>query len=240
MPRQLTKPLPIVPGAWLPEIGWFGIDDLRRDCFRPVALWPNDMLGNDVGSKPFGGLWCAPTVRRLLGGHLLGTTWTERRNGFDGTIALVKPDRDARILVINGNRQLTAICERWPDSRQHFRVEEHLGRKYLGRYSRRPTTRIDWVAMANEIDAVFLTERGYQATRQPTWDGTPHLAGWDTPTVLFLQPAFTVGETVAVHPRSVAAEEGELAALAFRPGPVAREMLLARFEEIATVCRAHL
>jgi hypothetical protein len=53
---------------------------------------------------------------------------------------------------------------------------------------------IDWLSVAKDVDAVWLTHMGQIHTRF----SDPSLYGWDCSTVFWLNPAFTVGEPITI------------------------------------------
>jgi hypothetical protein len=193
--RVLRLPLPVVPGAWLPEIGWSGTAGHRPchpDRFTPIRNPPDDKVGKTpFESKPArSGLWCTPTIRAKATGELVGTWWTTVEYAKDrgyGTVTLIHPDPGVKVLVIHRREHLFNAVRRWPDRRQPASP--------INRWSGwRPYT-LDWESMARDVDAVFLTGHGVRQLNTPGGPHEPHLWGWDAPTVLFLTPRFTVGDT---------------------------------------------
>jgi hypothetical protein len=162
-------------GADLPELGWQSADPFDPQRWAPIGPGP-------IPVKPSGGLWTAPINAR-------GTAWTEYCMSYgapDAPIYRVVPDPGAAVFIIHNVEDLQELERKFPD------VEPPWVPMW---------PRLDWVAAAQAIDAVWLTEYGQHATRF----SEPGLYGWDCETVLWLRPSFTIGGWRAPHP-----DRGEL------------------------------
>lgn len=185
-----------IPVTALPKIGWFGTDPLEHARFDPVGPVPLQIVTSYT--KPTGGLWCSPVVRAGHRRQIVGTAWTTYDQGQGGIpFTLVKPHRNTRVARIDSRADLRAIIDRWPDRRQPYEDapfgyhRDDWGRLALGE---RPPCRVDWPAMAADVDAVYLTSEGIKTLNLP--HDEPHLWGWDVPTVLFLNPTFSPGRVI--------------------------------------------
>lgn len=186
----------LIPVSALPKIGWFGVEPLSRGRFEPIGPVPLEIMAGYT--KPTGGLWCAPAARAGRHRQIIGTDWTTREGG-DYPFTLVKPHRNTRVAVIDSRADLSAIIARFPDTRAGRYadpVPAGCHRDIWGRLRQgvRPPNRVDWPALAAEVDAVFLTINGVRQLNLP--HDEPHLWGWDVPTILFLQPTFSPGRTI--------------------------------------------
>lgn len=162
--------------------------DIAAAPFRPIT--------SDTGwvkPNPGTGLWTAPVTRTNADGAPADTEWLaycrDEMNDTDGCEYLTEivPAVDARVLLIDSLPDLVAIVDEFPASNRFL----------VGLADRYP----DWSAIAGASwDAVYLTDRGQWETRLPPRG--PNLYGWDIPSVLWLNPAFSVGRTVEV-PKAV-------------------------------------
>ncbi len=188
----------IIPGRMLAPIGWFGLEPLDPQRFQPPRLSPLELQG--VGTKPLGGLWCSPIKRSGFPPKPIGTSWTLHEGGTGLPFTEVVPDPDARIAVVSTRAELAEIVQQWPDTRDDGLPGDLVFTPFT-------PYKVDWAAMAAQLDAFYATSAvfaGVDTLNLPL--RKPHLWGWDVPTVLFLQPAFTAGR---VHepqqPRKVGA-----------------------------------
>jgi len=162
----------------MPRLGWHHLSAYTCGAFVSIG----------VGViKPTGGLWTSP----LLYGPesvVVGTGWTQWcameawGSAADATeVVEVVPDPDARVYVIDDLPTLARLIRTYPET----------GARIVPTSVRAP---IDWPAVAADVDAVWLTERGQACTRF----SDPSLYGWDCETVLWLNRAFTIGERIAL------------------------------------------
>jgi hypothetical protein len=112
----------------------------------------------------------------------------------------VRPKRRARVAVITSKADLAAVIMRWPDVRSTGDDLADRRLRLAGRFGTVPR-RIDWPAMAREVDAVYLTAAGVEDNNVLD-EYAPHLWGWDVPTVLWLRPAFALARPLRVPPRA--------------------------------------
>lgn len=195
--------IPVIRGAALPVLGWHGqTPHLRRDRFQPPL--PADLHFPRTGKPQTGGLWTSP-VWRTHAGVIIGTQWTRHADDiFEHVmraaqfLTIVRPRPTAKVLLIERQAHLEAAVCRWPDLRRDR--DDEVDRWVLRLNEGRRAKRIDWPAAAREVDAVYLTEEGVEATKLDDPD-RPNLWGWDVPTVLFLRPAFAVGRRIQVPSR---------------------------------------
>jgi len=203
----LTTTLKMITGRQLPRIGW-SRTDLDPAKFQPPQLVDLDHLAD--GTKPGGGgLWCSTVVRAGINGQIVGTAWTCRDRSGGGDFTIVKPHRAAKVVVIDNQADLSKVIARWPDERI-VNLFPGLEGKLVRRDSL-PPLRVDWPAMAQEIDAVYVTAKAIGELNTPVHG--PHLWGWDVPTVLFLRPAFKVGRVVTDAPSADERDAMNLAAM---------------------------
>lgn len=209
MSKELT-------GADMPRLGWMGqgpLDLARFDAITAVDY----RIGPDV-TKPGGGLWTMPCFEHagvLLSDFVVSSF--SRHGNSDTVFTEVIPNPDAKVYSIDSPADLDEAIERWPDHRNNepFTADLHWAMQH--------GDCIDWPAMATEFDAFHLDvgalsklnmlDVGYtddgrrrrigaRGQRQPR---SRHLFGWDFITVLWLQPAFTVGEEIPITKERIAA-----------------------------------
>lgn len=134
------------------------------------------------GKKPTaGGLWASP-ITRWTDATPATSAWVERSRAeglgdqqYD-LLTEVLPRPGASVAMIDSLADLVQLQSSYP-------------------YSTASWMRwLDWEALSRDWDAVYLTDTGRRATR----DTTPDLSTWDAATVLWLQPAYTLGRTVPV------------------------------------------
>lgn len=157
--------LPLISGSDLPALGWQHVARLLLDVIEPVGNNP---------MKPTGGLWTSP----IRDGRTGWTQWCVREDFAtpDAPVTVVVPDPDARVYVIDSHADLLALEAAYRDGAEEFP---------FGMWAK-----LNWVAMAADIDAVWLTDDGQWATRMTT----PGMYGWDCETVFWLNPRLSVGE----------------------------------------------
>lgn len=127
---------------------------------HPTAYDParvEPVTGNQPYGKPTGGLWTSsPSV------------WV---NSVPTACWVITPHPAARVLVIDHVHDLAAVYATYPRSAPNL----------FGLM-----TFLDWVAVADAFDAVWLTSRGVRAAK-----GTQAFWGWDVETVFFTRPPLT-------------------------------------------------
>lgn len=151
--------------------------------FRPItneATWV----------KPSGGLWTAPVTRHAAGGLVLESAWSEwcvetmDWDPIEARFLLIQPNAGARVLLVNTMDDLRRLVAAYPNREACAPALQRLAERYP-----------NWLAMAADWDAVYLTDAGQWATRLPPY-GEPNLYGWDCASVLWLRPAYTVAASV--------------------------------------------
>lgn len=175
--------LPLITAADLPRQAYSHAGD------HDPALTAPEKFRAPYNSKYFpkpeaGGLWTATVTETDHRGGVVSTTWSEWCIGEDWSVDRytqfleITPEENARILNIDTLPGLRAVHEEYgflPD-------ERFPGFAAV----------LDWERMALDgIDAVHLTARGQYETRFPD-DGGPSLYGWDTESVLWLNPRYRV------------------------------------------------
>jgi hypothetical protein len=182
MPEPATVALPTVTGADLPRQAYayppgHDLSLTQPELFRPVTSrrgW--------VKPDPGTGLWTATVTEATPDGRPLRTSWTDwcEAEQFGSYTHLVEvfPAADARVLRIDTLDDLRAVVAAFP-------AEPRIP-GWAVEYP-------DWEALATSWDGVWLTDAGQWRTRLPPTDG-PNLYGWDCESVLWLQPAYAVGE----------------------------------------------
>lgn len=224
--------LRIITGRELPVLGWIGAEPLSRDRFDPVSLMKTELV--DGLCKAKGGLWTSPLVYSAFEHRLRGTQWSVARDVDSFTVLRAK--RTARIVVVDSQADLTAVEHRWPDTRPSDYLDWCKTRVGRREDYERESARIDWTAMARDVDAFYLTSAGQLATKDMFGDGGgPHLWGWDVATVFWLQPRFYLGPTVRVTQVKDATQDAVEEAvldimLAIRETPDAVAGMVAKFE----------
>lgn len=186
----------LLPVSKLPKIGWFGDEPLDLSRFEAVGPVPLQIVADFT--KPAGGLWCSPIIRSGTHDQIVATYWTNHKGGLPFT--LVKPHRNTRVARIDGPQDLATAIARWPDIRTaphaDLLVPAGYYRDTWGRLRRgtQGPIRVDWPAMAVDVDAVYVTSHAIKKLNLPHED--QHLWGWDVPTVLFLNPTFSPGRHI--------------------------------------------
>lgn len=182
--------LPAIPADQLPPLAYAHSDqhDPRLtlpEHFRPVQEGKRRFVKPHVG-----GLWTAPVTEVAADGSIAATAWTDwcRDNmwdenvGSDSRFLTIAPQPSARVLLIDSLDDLRAIVDAYPNPAEPY---PFVGERYP-----------NWLALATDWDAVYLTDEGQWATRMPPF-GEPNLYTWDCATVLWLRPAYTVPALVA-------------------------------------------
>lgn len=177
----------------MPPLGWCHYSP-PAEPFSRSRVEPIKAAVDSVVLKPLsGGLWCCPLRSSTLIPGAVWTDWALDYNNEFVPLQLIRARNSARVLVVENIRHLRAMLERWPaDLEINARLPEFLQRRQL-----------DWPALAQDVDAVWLTAKGNSNLRHTHFEGNmkASIYGWDTETVFFLNPAFTVGRrrTVPVH-----------------------------------------
>ncbi|MGW2255104.1 hypothetical protein ACWCXH_33705 [Kitasatospora sp. NPDC001660] len=161
--------------------------------FRPLVPVPPR---RETSPGRYTGLWTSPVARQDEDGTVLDTVWSVWwRREFGGPSAgapdvdwygehvRITPSADARIVLIDSADDLATLVREYPNPVDHAtRDGSHLFPH--------------WYAVSGDWDAVYLSEAGAREVcptdpfRPPT---APHLDAWGCATVLWLQPAYTLG-----------------------------------------------
>lgn len=175
--------LPMMTGADLPRQVYSHAPD------HDPALTQPEKFRTPVNSKfmpkpEAGGLWTATVTQVEPTGAVRSTSWLDwcRSENFGRgrytRYLEIRPTPCARVLRIDSLADLRAIHSEYgflPDDR--FPAFAAV---------------LDWERMAREgVDGVYLTHQGQYETRFPS-DGGPSLYGWDTESLLLLNPAYRV------------------------------------------------
>lgn len=180
-----SPPLPTVPASDLPRQAYSHNKDhdpalTQPEKFRPVS-------NSKYMPKPeAGGLWTATITDVDYTGEIISTSWLDwcrseefGRGRYTHHLE-IRPTPRAQVLRIDSLADLRALHEEYgflPDER--FPAFAAV---------------LDWERMASDgVDAVWLTDRGQYRTRFPD-DGGPSFYGWDTESVLWLNPNYQVVE----------------------------------------------
>lgn len=175
-----------ITAAALPRLAYSHGPDHAPALTEPRNFRPITTSSRFVKPDPGQGLWTAPVTEAAPDGRVLRTAWTDWRTeemapfGVDYTRHTeVLPEPTARVLLINTLPDLRTLQAAYPSEPLIPALAQH-------RYP-------DWHALARDgWDAVYLTDQGQWETRLPPY-GEPTLYGWDTASVLWLRPAYTVG-----------------------------------------------
>lgn len=128
------------------------------------CLWTSSWLGEDDGSG-----WTQWCIGESFGGPEWGNCW------------LVEPSLDARVYEIDFYSDLEQL------------IAEYGHTWYLDTECRYSETRPDWVKVAQDFDAVHMTDEGQWRTRG-FYPGrsvnAPDLYGWDCESTLWFRWAF--------------------------------------------------
>lgn len=203
-PEDTTAPARVIRGFDLPTLAWLqGLDDpLTTDNFEPTRLPPEGLPLGGMTKPDHGGLWTAPTYPDdepdITTWWTLGLGGKRHRSVMADTeptpVWTVIPHPDARVYVIERVTDLTQATTRWPDPRNDRRTSTDIFFQDSGvrafRHGMNP--RINYPAMAEDFDAIYLTRAGYDKLGDIT--ERPNLSIWDGPTVYFLNPTYTPGE----------------------------------------------
>lgn len=180
--------LTAISSALLPPLAYAHSADHDSALTAPMYFRPIVSEGW-VKPKSGTGLWTAPVVATGADGSPTDTAWLiytrEEMDGPEGAythLTEIKPDGNARVLQVDTQADLIAIVAAYP-------AAPVMPGLHRGPYP-------DWAALAQDWDAVYLTDEGQWATRLPRTG--PDLYSWDVATVLWLRPAYRVGRTVAV------------------------------------------
>lgn len=187
--RAARSSLPIIPGSWVPPLGWHG-DSFRLDKVEPVTRARSNII-----LKPLsGGLWCCPLQSSPFVPGAVWTQWALSQDDLTTQLQLIRARRCARVLVIDSARHLNAALRRWPEQPTNSHVPEPMQFRQL-----------DWPALAQTVDAVWVTRRGHQNLRFTHSEKglRASLYGWDFETVFFLNRAFTIGRLRTVPVRTI-------------------------------------
>jgi len=149
-------------------------EEPRREAFEAVE-------GNRLHCKPYGGMWTSTyTPEDEYDSDWIRWCSTEGFLAGRHTYRLSVQD-DLRIVEVDGLDDLRTVAQRYQtDSEPHGQ----LHRVYY-----------DFEALAEEFDAMRLTEEGQRKTRL-TGSKEPDLYGWDSECTLWLRWAF---EEVEYH-----------------------------------------
>lgn len=162
-------------GGDLPELIWHSTRPYEKEKFRIAKV----VRGNP--RKPLGGLWASPVLSEEDSDKSAWQQWCSE-NSYDehtslsGNFYRVEPHRSAHVLVIDSIedfRQAISVYANTDVPRfADIGLEDHLF--------------LDWLAIAKDFDAFYLTEKGQQETHFTS------LYGWDCATVWFTKPSFAV------------------------------------------------
>lgn len=166
----------------LPDQLWMSVD--RKE---PPSNERMDPIGENVlPIKPKGGLWTSTyTPNAEFDSDWLRWCYTE--GYIAGTYAFrlkVEPDLD--IVEIRGMKDLRRV------------VDKYSMDEYKNRITRDHEYPIDFESMAEDYDAMRLTEEGQVDTRMPGMD-EPDLYGWDSESTLWFNWCFTDVEYVGEY-----------------------------------------
>lgn len=159
----------IIAGRDLPPLAWQHAEPFDPARMKPIT--PNESF---MAHKPPGGLWTAPLYPS---GDTAWGEWcrAEQFGDPDRPKTVIIPDPGATVYRIDDYPSLLRLEAAYPAS-------VPLGRAF------RMFPAIDWLKLAAEVDAVWLTNDGQWDTRFTE----PGLYGWDCETVFWLQPRFAV------------------------------------------------
>lgn len=170
-PVDITE-VALIRGADLPRIGWQCSMPFDAAHVRPVTSRP------EFPVKPHGGLWTSPLRDD---GRTAWGQWCLDEGYGDAVAPIVElvPDPQARVFVVECPADILAAEAAFPIP---------AGARML---DARIWPHIDWAAMSQAVDALWLTEAGQWATRF----STPGFYGWDCETVFWFRPLVTVKES---------------------------------------------
>lgn len=131
--------------------------------------------------KPWGcGLWTSPVTQTQPDGRPSASAWTEfAEEDLDdhetwNTLTVITPSRSALVALVDGRSDLVALAGAYPD----------------GDYPA-------WWSIAVDFDAVYVTGRELGAMQGA--GPAPRVGFLDCASVLWLRPAYTVGDTYPVR-----------------------------------------
>lgn len=133
---------------------------------------------NRMFVKPLGGFWTST----YDGGTSAWVDWCESEDFGDVERCnwfVLKPKSEARIYEIDAVEDLKYLAVNYPDAQMPAHFNTAL-------------TALDFQRIAQEYDAIHLTERGQWATRF----SNPGLYGWDCESTLWFRWCFTSVERV--------------------------------------------
>lgn len=192
---------PPITGNELPRLGWHHSEPFDVVKFEPVTRVPAEYLA--MYTKPNGGLWTTP-LNEVAG--IVCNSWVafHGTRRFDRPLWEIHPQPGAKVFVVDHPDDLADAVRRYPDPRNTIETFDPDVAFRLP-----DSALVDWPAMAQDFDAFYLTTDGVRHLNSPdpmasltNFRGRrtslgQHLALWDVITVLWLNPAFTVG---TAHP----------------------------------------
>lgn len=171
--ESVTTPLDCVTGADLPPLGFSGTEPYDPARFDAPVNEPFS-----ASRKPTGGLWLAPL--RSGPEQTPVTDWVAHAHAMSGVrLSTWALDllTDAKVLRIDSHAAFEAVAAAYPPPRPADWPDEVLdlmdaigGRGF------------DYDQIAQDFDALWLTERGCAGTRRTN----PGLSTWDIESVLVL------------------------------------------------------
>lgn len=160
-----------VSGFDLPPLVFGHNEALDPDKIEPIA--------NANHSKPEGGLWLSPgTVeegsgwdRLLASDEYSGSDVARSRAGrVNQTVHLIGP---ARVLKVDSRADLLRAADAYPPG-----GNEPAERAFYGMRA------FDWKALANDYDAIWVTDKGIRENHMASDDRDESLYSWDTESVV--------------------------------------------------------
>ena len=160
-----------------------GMDFLTYGCgehYEPERFKP--VSNGSMSNKPMGGLWASPVDAEYGWRYWCRAEDFHQENLKEAFRFSLRPE--ARVLVIDSKEDLNNLPGRF------FLKDVGLSSSI---YSNRAS--IDFERISQEYDAIFLTEKGEEETRD--WydeDGFPQrdLCTWDCETLLVLNPGMVI------------------------------------------------
>lgn len=156
---------------------------------EPTLLRPVNNTDDCLGAKPKGGLWTSSYSRE----H--GSDWIRWCESEDFRVPgtwhgpstwrgwLLEPDEFARVLVIDSLRTLRSVLK------QYWR---------LSLFAPIDSPKLDFEKLAQDFDAVSLTEKAEWATRH----SEPNLYGWDCESTVWFRWCFTTVRAISIPVRT--------------------------------------
>lgn len=144
--------------------------------------------------KPHGGLWTSPVEDDSLTSMVaLQSSWTQwAKNGHGvGEHQTILYSEPARVAVVDSYEDQLRLIENYPVDRLKLSPQEQDTYELFMSISIPDgfsffLPQIDWVALSQDADAVYLTKRGNASAKQHAL--TSAFSGWDCESVLWLQP----------------------------------------------------